>query len=362
MLEINEFIFDPDENAVIMDCNSFVDVPAHMKPFVTFKAQKPYAINKQSFGKPVQYAFNEEERTVMGALISAGTPIYRNDNGKEYYGIFKKATITKIQERMMKQGYMHSLNTMHNPKSVVKGAFLTSIFQIDAKKGIAVPETLKGQNLLDGSLIAIYKIEDNSLWSDIKSGKFRGFSIEAYLDIKPANVKKANMATKKKGSLFARFFGEEEEEKTFAKATAADGTILMWEGDLAATTPLFMEVDGEQVPAPEGSHDLTLEDGTMKVVVVDANGVIASVEDKEEDMSSEAEEVLEVVGEAMRRQMKSQKAVYEKKFEDQKKTIETLTKRIEALESERKPSKYQDQKKAGTTGASTVPGWKQIKK
>lgn len=361
MLEINEFIFDPDENAVIMDCNSFVDVPAHMKPFVTFKAQKPYAINKQSFGKPVQYAFNEEERTVMGALISAGTPIYRYDNGKEYYGIFKKATITKIQERMMRQMLMHNVNTMHNPKSVVKGAFLTSIFQIDAKKGIGVPETLKGQNLLDGSLIAIYKIEDNSLWSDIKSGKFRGFSIEAYLDIKPANVKKANMATKKKGSLFARFFGEEEEEKTFAKATAADGTILMWEGDLAASTPLFMEVDGERVPVPEGSYDVTLEDGTMKVVVVDANGVVASVEDKQEDMYSEAEEVLEVVGEAMRRKMKSQKAVYEKKFEDQKKTIETLTKRIEALESERKPSKYEDQKKPATPGAAT-PGWKQIKK
>lgn len=351
MLEINEFIFDPDEDAVIMDCNSFVDLPAHMKPFVTFKNHK---------SPQVRYAFNEEERTVMGALISAGTPIYRNDNGKEYYGIFKKATITKIQERMMKQGYMHSLNTMHNPKAVVKGAFLTSIFQIDAKKGIAVPETLKGQNLLDGSLIAIYKIEDNGLWSDIKAGKFRGFSIEAYLDIKPVNVKKANMATKKKGSLFARFFGEEEEEKQFAKVTAADGTILMYEGELSTDTPLFMEVDGEQVPAPEGPHDVTLEDGTMKVIVVDGNGVITSVEDKEEEMSSETEEVLEVVGEAMRRQMKSQKEAFEKKIDEHKATIETLTKRIEALEAERKPSKYNDQKKPVNTG--DVPAWKTIKK
>jgi hypothetical protein len=447
MLDINEFIFDENEDAVIMDCNSFVDLPAHMKPFVTFKNQRPYVTNKQSFGKPVQYAFNEEERTVMGALISAGTPIYRNDNGKEYYGFFKKATITKIQERMMKQGYMHNLNTMHDPKAVVKGAFLTNIFQVDAKKGIAVPDTLKGQNLLDGSLIAIYKIDDNTLWSDIKSGKFRGFSIEAYLDIKKANVKKAsmgqsklsklkmgklsevskwdinvdqdtfevgtsltttwkdddngdivsklndgeyvtedgkrilvdsdgivrlvfkekvnikkaNMAAKKKSALWARLFGEDEEEKIFATATAADGTILTWEGDLAEKTPIFIEVNGEKSAPIEGPYEVTLEDGTTKVVVVDANGVISSVEDMEE-MAEETEEILEVVAEVMRRKMTSQKEAFEKRIEDQKTTIATLTKRIDALEADRKPSKYQDTKKpAAKTGADS-PAWKTINK
>jgi hypothetical protein len=361
MLDINEFIFDENEDAVIMDCNSFVDLPAHMKPFVTFKNQRPYITNKQSFGKPVQYAFNEEERTVMGALISAGTPIYRNDNGKEYYGFFKKSTITKIQERMMKQGYMHNLNTMHDPKAVVKGAFLTNIFQVDAKKGIGVPETLKGQNLLDGSLIAIYKIEDQTLWSDIKSGKFRGFSIEAYLDIKKATVKKANMAANKKSTLWSRFFGEDEEEKVFAKGNAADGTIFTWEGELTSGTPIFMEVDGEQVPVPEGPYEVTMEDGTVKVVSVDANGAVASIEEMEE-MAAVAEEILEVVAEVMSRKMKSQKESFEKRIEDQKKIIETLTKRIDALEADRKPSKYQDIKKpAAKTGADS-PAWKTINK
>jgi hypothetical protein len=446
MLDINEFIFDENEDAVIMDCNSFVDVPAHMKPFVTFKNQRPYITNKQSFGKPVQYAFNEEERTVMGALISAGTPIYRNDNGKEYYGFFKKATITKIQERMMKQGYMHNLNTMHDPKAVVKGAFLTNIFQVDAKKGIAVPETLKGQNLLDGSLIAIYKIEDQTLWSDIKSGKFRGFSIEAYLDIKKANVKKASMGKSKlskikmgklsevskwdisvdqdtfevgtsltttwkddengdmvsklndgeyvtedgkrilvdsdgivrlvfkekvnikkasmavkKKSWASRFFGDDEEEKVFAKVTASDGTILSYEGELGSGTAIFMDVDGEQVPAPEGSHEVTMDDGTVKVIVVDVNGVIESIEEMEE-MAAETEQILEVVGQVLQRKMKSQKESFEKRIEDQKKTIETLTKRIDALEADRKPSKYQDTKKpAAKTGADS-PAWKTINK
>lgn len=361
MLDINEFIFDENEDAVIMDCNSFVDLPAHMKPFVTFKNQKPYITNKQSFGKPVQYAFNEEERTVMGALISAGTPIYRNDGGKEYYGFFKKATITKIQERMMKQGYMHNLNTMHDPKAVVKGAFLTSIFQVDEKKGIAVPDTLKGQNLLDGSLIAIYKIEDQSLWSDIKSGKFRGFSIEAYLDIKKANIKKANMAAKKKSALWARLFGEDEEEKVFATATAADGTILTWEGDLAEKTPIFIEVNGEKSAPIEGPYEVTLEDGTTKVVVVDANGLISSVEDMEE-MAEETEEILEVVAEVMRRKMTAQKESFEKRIEEQKTTIATLTKRIDALESDRKPSKYNDTKKPAAKAGADSPAWKQINK
>ena len=48
----------------------------------------------------------------------------------------------------------------------------------------------------------------------------------------------------------------------FAEATLEDGTTkIYWDGELAVGTRIFLlDAEGNQIPAPEGSH--TLEDGT----------------------------------------------------------------------------------------------------
>lgn len=342
LLPFYDFIIDENEDAVVMDFNSFVDNPAHGKRMIAFnKDQK------------IRYAFNEEEQTVMGVLISADTPIYRRDNTMgEFYGIFRKPVITSIKERLMRQGLVHNLNTDHNPKSVVKGAFMTDIFQVDAKKGISVPEPLKDQNLQDGTLIGIYKVTDTKVWSDIKSGKFTGFSIEAFLDVKQANVKKANMSKPK--TLWQRFSdlmgGEEEQtQQTFAQGTTADGVVVMWEGELASGTPLMMEVDGAQTPCPEGSYEITLEDGTQKLVGVDASGLISTVDDVQ---AVDDEAILDQVAEVMAKQFK----VFSAQFDALKAENTALKARIEAIETA-KPSKFDSNRKPITNG-DKKPMWK----
>lgn len=343
LLPFYDFIIDENEDAVVMDFNSFVDNPAHGKRMIAFnKDQK------------IRYSFNEDEQEVMGVLISADTPIYRRDNTMgEFYGIFRKDVIKSIQHRIMRQGLIHNLNTDHNPKSVVKGAFMTSIFQVDAKKGIQVPEPLKDQNLQDGSLIGIYKVTDAKVWSDIKSGKFTGFSIEAFLDVKQANVKKANMSKQPKTLLqkfMAKFSDEEvQETQTFAQGTTADGVVVMWEGELAEGTPLMMEVDGAQTPAPEGSYEITLEDGTQKLVGVDASGLISTVEDVQ---AMDDEAILDQVAEVMANQFK----VFKTEFDALKAENTALKARVEAIETE-KPSKFNSNRKP-ITKTDSVPLWK----
>lgn len=445
-LDICTFEVDDSDNVVIMDFNSFVDVPAHMKPFITFSGQKAkFSGTQQQPTKKVYAVASDKERVVMGVLISAGTPIYRNDNGYEYYGIFTKATITKIKDRFMQQGFMHNVNTMHDPKKVVKGAFMTEIFQIDSKKGVACPGCLKDQNLQDGTLIGAYKITDDKVWSDIESGDYRGFSIEAYLDIKKAKVKKSNMKksklakvkkdkmgklseiakwdvvvdqdtyevgssltttwkdadngdvtsklsdgeyvtedgkrilvdsdgivrlvfkervnikkanmSKERTGLFRipKFFtgeGSEEETKVFAEATTSDGTILKYEGELGSGTPVFIEVNDEDTPAVEGEYEVTLSDGSVKLIVIDANGVVSSVEDVQE-MSEEGEAILAAVEQTMSRKM----SAMTKKFEALESENKKLRDEVEALKKDRKGSKFDDKRQPSVEGATPRKTW-----
>lgn len=397
---------DDDDSVIVMDCNSLVDVPAHMKAFVTFKDHRAQIERKPALGKaaPVFRVFNEEERLVMGVMISAGTPIYRNDpDVGEYYGVFTKTVITKIKERLMRHMLMHNMNTMHEDGQMVEGAHLVEIFQVDSKRGIAVPTPLKSQNLQDGTLIGTYKITDNGVWSDIKAGKFRGFSIEAYLGIKEAKIKtnmkktkvakgrfaqvsqinkwaqsvdqdsfevgdkltttyenslkekvvsplsageytteegkqilvdsngvirlvfkqQTNMSKKKRTLMSLIGFGDDE--KVFATAKDMDGTVLSWEGDLAAGVAVMIDVNEEKTPAPGGEYQLTFEDGTVKMVTIDDAGLVTAVEDVEE-MS--AMEVRQEVAETM-----------QKVFAALKEGNTAMGKKIAALEAEIKTLK-----------------------
>lgn len=436
---------EDDETLVVMDCNSLVDIPAHMKSFVTFSNQRATIdYKKPASSAPVYRVFNEEERIVMGVMISAGTPIYRNDpETGEYFGIFTKPVITKIKERLMRQQLMHNMNTMHEDGQLVKGAFMTEIFQVDAKRGIAVPEPLKNQNLQDGTLIACYKITDNAVWSDVKSGKYRGFSIEAYLNIKEAIVKKNKMAkqatgktklgkvmagklseiskwdilvdqdtfevgtaltttwkdgdnepitnklndgeyatedgkrilvdsdgivrlvfnkqsnmsgkNKHKGgnALWKLIFGgeTEDDEKKFATATDIDGTVLSWEGDLAVGTAIMIDVNGEMAPAPGGEYQLTLDDGTAKMVTIDDAGLVTAVSAVEEMSSAEVlQQVAEVQMRLLQQQVKRE-AGLKTEFGT---ALADLKAEIETLKAARKDDKFTGKKPPAATGGDKL--------
>lgn len=306
MLPFYTYDIDENDRETGMDFNSLVLHPAHGKSFLTFSKQT----------RPI-YAFNEERREVMGVLIAAGLPIYRNDNQfGEYYGVFTKTTITKIKEKLFRSNHLHKLNIEHNRRDTVKpkGVQMTDLFQVDSHKGIGVPESLKGQNVLDGSLIGVYKIHDEKTWQDVKSGKYSGFSIEAMLDLKPAEVRKQSNKhsmsnTKKKVApvWLRKAFGFEDDttgQATFEEATTVDGKVLSWEGQLAEGTALFIDLEGEKVAAPEGDHQITMGEKTF-IVTLDAAGIVTSMEEVEEMTQ---EEQMEAITEAVAKEIESVKS------------------------------------------------------
>lgn len=141
--------------------------------------------------------------------------------------------------------------------------------------------------------------------------------------------------------------GKEKEEpakEKFAEVTLADGeTVLSYDGELAQGTPIFVVgEDGEQLPAPEGTHELG-GDMAGTSIIVNAEGVIEEVvteevqsEDTEEQMSSE--DISAVVAEAINKALEpilSKFAKVEKQNEEFKSEIEKL----KEMPSDKKESK-----------------------
>lgn len=276
-----------------VDFNSFVDVPAHLKGFIAFGEGQE------------RYTFSEEKRMVTGVFISVGTPIYRNSKDLgEHYVIFDAPTVEIIRKKFFKGMFNTNVNKMHDMKQIVQGAYLIDSYIVSDSdpKFPNVPDAFKAQRLQDGSWIGTYYIEDDQLWSDVKSGKFNGFSVEGWFEKKEVQIKRVKMSKEKK-TIWQMLFSSDSPEPTndkFATATTADGVVVSYDGELGVGTALTIEVDGTVVPAPEGEHQLTLEDGSVKIVMLNAEGVVDSIDDfvemeEDDEMKAEVAEVMRKV-------------------------------------------------------------------
>lgn len=148
---------------------SYVDFPANVNDFVFMNKQRQ---------KPI-YLKSEERRMVYGPVLIPDQLIYRVDEetGQEYYITFKAETIRDVAYRMMKQGLQGKHTVMHEVE--VDGCYITEnwLKEYDQDKSVAL-----GFDLPVGTWFVGSHVENNAVWESIKSGEFRGFSIEAYFD------------------------------------------------------------------------------------------------------------------------------------------------------------------------------------
>lgn len=150
---------------------SLVDFPATQKNFVCFNENK--AIQQFSIQ-------DDEQHIVSGVVMSANTPIYRrNEDGFEYYLVYKPETIRLMAEKMLLDNAQNQIDILHNGQ-LIKGVNLVELFIKDSSKGIN-PSYL--DDVPEGSLLASYKVRDNEIWEAIKSGKLNGFSLAGLFSI-----------------------------------------------------------------------------------------------------------------------------------------------------------------------------------
>jgi len=166
-LEISEDLNDDVE----VDFVALVDRPAIERDFLKFQEDKAKFVIQ-----------SEDRRIVSGALMLADTPIYRNDQNGEYYVTFTKDTIEKIAQKFFKKGYQSNVNLMHDEALAVEGVTMYESFIVDSSRGVMA---MKGfEDAPEGSWFGSFKVENESVWNKIKSGEFKGFSVEGIFNYK----------------------------------------------------------------------------------------------------------------------------------------------------------------------------------
>jgi hypothetical protein len=236
-----------------------------------------------------------DKHIISGPAMIPDQPIYRRGkDGEEYNVVFTKSTIQKIVERYFKNQYNSNFNLQHKKNMLAEGVYLIESFIIDSMRGIKAPEGF--EDLPDGSWFISCKVDNEEIWNDyIKSGKFKGFSVEGLftdrkvelvsnveqaialvdkLKLNKQNIYTNNMSdVKELLSKLKEIFSEDT--MSFEEAKLADGiTIVKWEGPLAEGTSVMVVSESGEVPAPDGEHELqdgrkiTVENGKVTTLVM----------------------------------------------------------------------------------------------
>lgn len=157
---LNEDSLEMGVNAI-----SIVEDPAIGLDFIALNDQTKVALAKVS----------EEKKILMGAALVPDKPIYRNQNGKEFYIYFSKDTIRKTAEMFFKNSNHKNATLEHEVQLKGMTVFESwivedSVHDKSAKYGLNYPE---------GTWVVTMKVDDDNIWNDyIKNEKVFGFSIE----------------------------------------------------------------------------------------------------------------------------------------------------------------------------------------
>lgn len=166
-------ISDNEDDNTEVDFVALVESPAIERNFLAFsKARRMFAIE------------DEEQRIVTGPAMVADMPIYRYDEKHgEYFVVFDREQIQKIAYRFFKKGYQANINAHHDPNAVVPNSVFFESWIVDREKG---KQPLTGfDDVPDGSWFLTAKINNEDTWQRIKSGEFKGFSVEGVFQSGP---------------------------------------------------------------------------------------------------------------------------------------------------------------------------------
>ena len=160
-------IIDGEKFATGMNAVSFVDQPATDMLWMAFNEHHKMQFKVSS----------KEKKIVSGIAMTADQPIYRNENGFEFYVKFSKEDIFKIGKKFFRDNLGNKVNLMHSESDYQEGVYIIESIFIDSERGTKAPEGFGTPP--DGSWWLSFAVDNVELWEEkIKSGEFKGFSIE----------------------------------------------------------------------------------------------------------------------------------------------------------------------------------------
>lgn len=166
---------------------SIVDEPAIMSNFMLFDKE----------GSVKFTCSDDERRVITGPVMIPGFPIYRNNNGDEFYIVFSKETIEKSMQLFFKRGLQASVSVGH--QFDVDDVYVFESYMVDHSKGIA-PSHME---LPDGTWIVSMKCDNDELWEKLRdTDLLNGFSVETWN--RPELVKNSRQEKQEKQEIKAK--------------------------------------------------------------------------------------------------------------------------------------------------------------
>lgn len=180
VLPVYDLLIDDNPDSELeVNYTALVSLPAIEKNFIAFNDQQPIK----------QYSFNEEQRIAFGPMMIADLPIYRRDNEwGEYYVKFDKEQIKKVAQKYFNKSFHKNFNLSHDPNLKVEGVYTFQSFITDNTLGIMPPKGY--EDVPEGSWFVATKIDNSDVWADVKSGTFKGFSVEGMFRYKKQQLSK----------------------------------------------------------------------------------------------------------------------------------------------------------------------------
>ena len=165
-MKIIELIIDSKDKLSGIDAVSIVHSPAIEENFIHL-AKHEVELKE----------IDAEKRILMGAALVPNKHIYRRDKkNEEYYIYFSEDTVRQASELFLMNSNQNNATYEHDKKlegmSVVESWIIEDSKQDkSAKYGFDLPK---------GTWMISMKVNNEQVWSDVKAGKVKGFSIEGY--------------------------------------------------------------------------------------------------------------------------------------------------------------------------------------
>lgn len=162
--------------------------------------------------KPKTVMLSKEDRHMLyGIILRADFPIYRYDADMgEYYIEFGADAIERLERKYMKNFTQKEWTTDH--MQYVNGLTLTESWLVEDPENDK-SKALGLEGVTKGSWIGGCLVDDNELWAEIKEGRFKGFSVEAWVDLEEVTkeIKNKRQEQMKEKGKFEEIFDKVKE-------------------------------------------------------------------------------------------------------------------------------------------------------
>lgn len=309
-LPLYEVTVDSDVYAI-----SLVDEPAIEVNYVHLK--------KDSKAKKVVFLEDEakEKHMVVGPVLIPDMPIYRNQDGEEFYIQFSKESIERLAYNYIKRGYnMASFTAQHqypvNEVYIVESWLKTTENDKSNDLGFDCPI---------GTWFVGAKVNNLEVWEDIKDGKMNGFSVEAFVSLDELKLNKIKR-NENKGMAVQKNIKAESVEITDSfwdklKGILADALNVQKENEEVADA-VEEVADALNTETPVDMAEEKTVDETVDNAVSDTVDAVETATETPEEAANALQDVVDGLNEEI--------AKKDKEIEELKKKCQKFSKRPSA--------------------------------